>query len=230
MSARADPPRWSSTRADGVFATVRSDGYALVDAFPAEELIDLATFLGEPKSDTRSSGVMLDLAPRNSDAARRNTLSFKHGTAPFPLHTEAAYWSAPPRYLLLLCVNPGRGNRPTLLLRPFDYLDSGTRDLLSDEPWVVTKIRHPFICSIIDNRLEMFRYDPECMRPYIRKSESVEVLGRLIGAEQQNVHWVRDRLLVIDNWQMMHGRGAAQANDPDRVLRRVLVSSHAVGL
>jgi hypothetical protein len=104
MNNFIDPPQWSQQIIDDVFEMLRRDGCALLGDFPSDELLTLARSLGVPKSDTRSADVAQDLVPRTSFASKRNTLSSRYGTAPFPLHTEAAYWSVPPRYLILLWV------------------------------------------------------------------------------------------------------------------------------
>jgi len=38
-----------------------------------------------------------------------------------------------------------------------------------------------------------------------------------------DINWSEGSLLVIDNHRMLHARGKAIRNDPDRVLKRILI-------
>lgn len=223
MNNLGEIPEWSEHASTSLAELLRLQGYALFDEFRSEDLLQLAESLGTPKSDTRSTQAVQSLAPQTSAKSRTNTLSSKYGTGAFPLHTEAAYWPTPPRYLILFCLQPGGGNRPTLLMRPLDVINQATQLALSQELWVVHKTRNPFLCTVFDDRRQLFRYDPECMRPY-RSSAAISLpLDEIMTSALQTIHWSRNRILVLDNWRVMHGRGVAVSDDADRILQRVLV-------
>ena len=92
------------------------DGYWVTHDVNPDALLDLACQLGSPQPDPRDHLLVKDIHPQPKERANPNTLSSRYGLGAFPFHTEAAYLSAPPRFLLLYCVHPGDGARPTLLL------------------------------------------------------------------------------------------------------------------
>src|SRR5436190_12177740 len=55
------------------------------------------------------------LEPREKARATPNTYSGNFGCGEFPLHTDLAHWSVPPRYLLLRCVVGADGVATRLL-------------------------------------------------------------------------------------------------------------------
>jgi len=73
----------------------------------------------------------------------------------------------------------------------------------------------------------MLRFDPNSMKPYLsRFHASREILERCSQeAAVISFDWHPGHALLIDNWRMMHGRGAGRpgANPERRVLERVLV-------
>src|SRR5258708_33000235 len=70
---------------------------------------------GPIRVDRRSPEPVRDIRPQPVHSAKQNTLSSRYGTDAFPFHTDTAHWDQPARYLVLYCVNPGEGNRATLL-------------------------------------------------------------------------------------------------------------------
>lgn len=202
-------------------------GYALLRDFDNSDLLPFAELFGEPKADTRNPAVIRDLRPQLTTTAATNTLSHRYGMGAFPMHTEAAYWREPARYVFLFCVTPGRGRRPTVLLDITPRLSSQEVALLATELWVVGRTRHPFIAPVLDfvRSRPRLRFDLECMKPAQRRSRSEVLLRRLVESEERvQIEWKRHDLLIIDNFRTLHGRGVADAPDPDRHLRRVLVS------
>jgi hypothetical protein len=80
------------------------------------ELLSVAESLGKPVA-IRPRGPTLDtLTPIQRTSAPRNSLSSIYGTGAFPLHTDAAHHRSPPRWALLRCADPGRRDRPTLVV------------------------------------------------------------------------------------------------------------------
>src|SRR4051812_7783605 len=81
-----------------------------------EKLFGLAAGLGVPTA-TRSVGALCDtLLPTEANVAKPCSLSKIHDIGEFPLHNDTAHWLTPCRYVMLECISPGRGGRPTLLM------------------------------------------------------------------------------------------------------------------
>ena len=206
---------------------LKEDGFALVAGVAPSDLLPIAQNLGHPAPDTNDPAVVRDLHPQAASSAAPNTLSGRHGTGAFPFHTETAYWQRPARYVLLYCVNPGAGKRPTLVADVLGKLSPSNIQTLSSELWVVGRRRHPFLASLIENATSglRLRFDTECMRPVDRSALGPTIMARLLERRAPAiVEWKAGDLLILDNFRVVHGRGASAKPDGDRHLRRVLVA------
>jgi L-asparagine oxygenase len=211
-----------------ILASLRADGFATIGSFASERLLPLCRLIGVPRGDVRDPRIVRALQPQPVGAARSNTLSSRYGTGPFPFHTEGAYWLTPPKFVVLYCVNPGGGARPTLLADSDSWqLDDSARGLLENAGWKVTA-RRPFLSSVFDRRGDRVRvrFDQECMVPFTADADSARTLlmQQLEQREGIEIRWSAYDLLVIDNERMLHGRGDTLIPDPDRILHRVLLS------
>jgi alpha-ketoglutarate-dependent taurine dioxygenase len=209
-------------------AQLAHDGYSVIQAVDARDLLNIAAALGRPEPDPRDSVLVKDIRPQPSYAANTNTLSSRYGMGAFPLHTELAYLHQPPRFLLLYCVEPGRGRRTTALL---DGAVLYSRLSVVGRPgtWVVKAGRRPFLCNVLWRRAQHqvgIRYDRECIFPRGRAALAEDHLIRtLIDTSMPvTIEWERRQLVIIDNWRMLHGRSVSKDDDRDRWLQRVLVS------
>lgn len=214
----------------GVSDPIAAHGYTVIEDFDQDQLLAVARLLGIPYGDSRNRTLVRDLHPRASEESPANTLSSRYGTGAFPLHTETAYWRTPARYVLLYCVSPGKGDRPTLLMDLTPKIGPPESADLATELWVVGRMRHPFLAPVLESAgSPRLRFDPECMRPSRHATKTPGILERLLAEDSVvSVEWRRKDLLVIDNYRMLHGRGIGHAPDPDRHLQRVLVQEREV--
>jgi alpha-ketoglutarate-dependent taurine dioxygenase len=208
---------------------LQTNGISIVRGIVATDadLLHIAGWLGAPKAEVRDAVFVKSISPTPSREAPRNTLSEMYGLGQFPLHTDAAYWEAPPRFILFYCIHPGSGQRPTVLVDTRQWrLARPERRALQNEVWVIHRTHKPFLCthSIADGH-GGFRVDYECMRPAVRDctSASKVVASAIAITPKTHVEWQPGDLVVIDNRRMLHGRGKANASDQDRVLKRVLI-------
>ncbi|SRR5260370_849737 len=150
-----------------VTQVLEREGDCVIHDVASDRLLDLAWALGQPEPDPREGVLVKDIRPQPKELANTNTLSSRYGMGAFPFHTEAAYLPTPPRFLLLYCVDPGDGGRPTVLL--------DGRKLLSRMPshhrqgtWLVRAGRRPFLthalCVNPPGEIRI-RYDKECVFP-----------------------------------------------------------------
>lgn len=220
-------PDKPSTLASTLLKDISEQGFYHGKGLSENRLLDLCRLLGRPRGDVRDPRLVRILKPQPVDSAPSNTLSSRYGTGAFPFHTETAYWYRPTRFLVLHCVSPGSGLRPTLLIdsRSFRF-SNRERQILANAAWKVAA-RKTFLCSVFRTSAEKdcLRFDPECMVPFTNNA----ALARLVLLEQLEVcprvsiAWEADDLLVIDNERMLHARGETKVPDLDRALRRVLV-------
>lgn len=202
-------------------------GYSVVMGRTKAAVLDIAAKLGVPLVESRDPSLYRVISPTPREGSRPNTLSSRYGTEPFPFHTDTAYWLDPARYLLLHCRHAGSGGRPTLLIDTFKWrLKHDERALLFRGLWIVGDKR-PFLGTVLTStpRGVRIRYDRDCMRPAAKSGEFASKLlaHKIRSSRVTRLTWRRGMLLILDNYRMLHSRGAASAPDPDRELGRVLV-------
>ncbi len=191
-----------------------------------EQLLALASGLGTPAA-TRSGGGLCDtLLPTEADAAKPRSLSKVHAVGEFPLHNDTAHWLTPCRYVMLACVSPGSGRRPTLLMDTRSLpLNEHQISSLHSTPLRVTNGRNSFFSTILSKARAFVRFDPGCMT-----ATTIDGANALAVLARQNwpgyieaVFWKSGTVLVMDNWRMLHGRGHADCPDSDRKLLRISI-------
>lgn len=191
-----------------------------------EQLLALANGLGTPAA-TRSGGNLCDtLLPTEADAARPRSLSKVHAVGEFPLHNDTAHWLTPCHYVMLACVSPGSGSRPTLLLDTRRLPLNGHQILLlRSTPLRVTNGRNSFFSTILSKARPFVRFDPGCMTATTTNgAKALAVLARQNWPDYiETVQWKTGTVLVMDNWRMLHGRGHADGPDSDRTLLRISI-------
>ena len=199
----------------------------MVENVSADDIPRIASELGEIRVDPRSPDPIRDIRPQMTADAKPNTLSSRYGTSSFPFHTDVAHWHDPARYVLLYCVHPGSGNRPTQLQdsRTWD-LEPGVWRAMLREVWKSGHFR-PHLCTVgtqKDDRIAL-RFDVACMSPMTTKASQVKTCidECLRTSRTIEISWQPRTLLAIDNSRMLHARGESKCSDPDRVLRRALI-------
>lgn len=192
----------------------------------AAEALRFARNLGEPLSGRNGSAVEA-LAPLSVETANPNSLSVLHGLGTFPLHIDGAHCVRPPRFILLACANPGSSPVPTVLSRFRDlHLRDDERRKCESAPFLVRNGRRSFYSSIVDHSRPFVRFDQGCMFPMLVEGEQAIAAVALRAAEcgPTTFHWKANDILVIDNWQVLHGRGLSSAMaSPDRCILRVSI-------
>lgn len=196
-----------------------------------EDLLEQCSRLGSPVASSRHPALVRDIRPQPITSANRNTLSSRYGLGPFPFHTDGAHWWTPPRFLVLYCVSPGEGHRPTHLA---DFARANLTPMegriLCDDIWKVVGVRSPFLCSVgrASKGSIAIRYDAACMEPAGVAGESSQVLADIIRrAARDEIRWSRGDLLVIDNSRMLHARGEPSCPDLGRWHKRILIGEPA---
>lgn len=203
------------------------DGFCLAQGVQETDLLGVVEPLGRIRFDPRSPEPVRTIQPQQAGAAKTNTLSSRYGTGGFPFHTDTAHWKRPARYLLLYCVAPGEGMRPTRLQdsRAWQLTEEET-DLACFLLWAFghrhVRLGHLAVRSA--DRLAV-RYDMDCMRPMTAEAGELKAIlqHRIETTAETRIDWATGTLLAIDNHRIVHARGEAQRPDANRVLKRVLI-------
>jgi alpha-ketoglutarate-dependent taurine dioxygenase len=157
------------------------------------------------------------LVPKDKDATTSNSFSKHHGRSVFPLHTDTAFWTKPARFIVLFARS--KSLTATRIL-PLQH----TRELMvfarRNNPIFLRQTvngpiySHPWIDDLDCCTL----YDPCYMQPVNRAAEEFQAAAFESAAYATRFAWNGTNALVIDNWQVLHGRD--DCNDKDRVLYR----------
>ena len=165
-----------------------------------------------------------ELKPYKRAQAPPNSMSARIGTDAQPIHTDAAFWPRPPRYIALQCINPGEANCPTCIWElDVSALGADQRSTLSKVNWVSSGgSRTPFYCSVLEfeDGVARLRYDPFSMRSICGICHNEVQDAMKVCAQRLDFFWEHRALLVIDNWRHLHARGPGAAHAPSRLLRR----------
>ncbi len=206
-----------------------NDGYTLLPHVRHEDLEYIAQTLGPIEVDKRNPEKIREIRPEPISSASPNTLSSRHGMGSFPFHTDCAHWTRPARYLLLYCINPGSGNRPTLALdtRKWNWSESQER-ALCNEVWK-RALKQPRLCTVAEKTDVglSIRFDEACMKPVTTGAKILltTIRDQVERSPKIPIPWLSGDLLLLDNHRMLHSRGESSTPDPDRLLKRILVGA-----
>jgi alpha-ketoglutarate-dependent taurine dioxygenase len=191
-----------------------------------EDLFRLAAKFGTPVATRTGGGACDTLIPIQGDEAKPKSLSKLHSDREFPLHVDTAHWLTPCRYIILACVYPGGGDRPTFVLDAHSLsLSKQQTCLLRTTPFRVTNGRKSFYSTILSKGRPFVRLDPGCLTA--TSPDGAEVLALLSRNTWPNeieaIRWERGKVLVIDNLRVLHVRGRSDRADSDRKLLRISI-------
>lgn len=160
--------------------------------------------------------------------AAQNTYSGIYGLKAFPFHNDMAHWRRPPRYMMLRCVK-GHESVATFLMDGFAIVaHAGEANLVR----ALVKPRRPLngvlpLLSLFRRQnlddAALIRWDEKFIVP---ASSAGEEGMRLVRKAFANVTETKISLsepgdtLWIDNWRILHARGAVAHDQCDRILER----------
>jgi hypothetical protein len=216
---------------------VAANGWAWIPSISQAQLETGLCSLGPFVSARFGESDAVDLRPYRQDDAPKASMSAVVGSCAQPMHTDAAYYARPPRYIALYCVEKGEAPCPThvwaldwqrlMLERPSILLEPG---------WVSRGGRHaPFYCQILTTTAGgrgFVRFDPICMK-LPRRIGALEAVTETLTryASRTDFYWSRGDAVIVDNWRCLHARGDGAADAPSRRLRRWYIGeSNGLGL
>ena len=187
---------------------LETDGWATLDGRAATEV---ASVLGHRTSEP------MRLEPKDATQARAWSLSGTFGLDAFPWHTDGAISSDPPRWLLLRAVELSDPTRTELLIPPADLLGGLHRTTLRAVDQFGRARYLPAVVPLSDGNFRL-RWDPRTCTP--RTGLAIEDVEG--SAPTVHIEWFAERLLVIDNYKVLHRRPAIH-RQTNRLLERTYV-------
>ena len=115
--------------------------------------------------------------------------------------------------------------RPTELVNLLNSITALEKRVLSSERWKFGSNKSALISPVLSKK--GLRYDPAIMSPSVSKlNRSAAIIERVIqDASEVKFSWRQGVILIIDNHQMLHARGAGILANEGRVIERVLIST-----
>jgi hypothetical protein len=190
------------------------------------QLLEIGWRLGRPVALRNSIDIVQKLVP-SQESRFTNSLSAKYKDGEFPMHMDTAHWLTPCRYVVMGCSKEGERRRDTLLLDMAAIsMTDDDRLLLMSEPFKIVNGRRSFYGTVLAPGRPFIRYDPGCMFPTSdRGKEAMSLFATLVLSEsRESIRWHEGKILVIDNWRVLHGRCSAEGSGSERTISRVLVA------
>jgi hypothetical protein len=212
------------------------NGFALVNAYRPEattmevasalgKIVDIQSILPLSRIPTVQS-----LRPRDTRTVGDNQYSGVYGLRAFPLHTDLAHWTIPPRFFILRCIVPAE-EVCTLLLPWATVMPMlGSIDMRKA---VFTARKKRSGCSGLVRamsrhaREDILRWDSLFLKPLNQPARELDQLLR-------DARWTRSATripllragdtILVDNWRVLHGRDHVPPDCLGRLLERVYLS------
>lgn len=208
-----------SASPQSICAEVRENGFALFRAYQSSSSLEIAESIGLVENP-KDFPIVQALIPKENGGL--NSYSGNFGTGNFPLHTDLAHWSRPPRYLLLYCAVPG--DTVTHLLRCAELISQlGEMALIRS----LVRSRTPLEGRLSLLRLwngEIFRWDSLFLKPANPTAINVFSGVKEVLEDTRHRKVVLEEFghsILIDNWRMLHGRGDVTSASTNRRLDRI---------
>jgi L-asparagine oxygenase len=206
---------------------LRTDGFADLgqidaDVSASEFVTRLAGAIGAvPIAEPERLGTSL------AGSKPLNTYGGNYGQSELPLHTDLAHWYRPPRYVLLRCV-AGSPEVATRLLhfRSLERVMSRTlmrRAMFSPRRRLDGRM---YLLRLVTS--ELFRWDALFLKPQnLAGREFAEFMGSSALTLSTTDIFLAEpgRALLIDNWQVLHGRSAVPTTAANRKLDRTYLDT-----
>lgn len=212
----------------GLSPLLEAHGYAFVSEYlPEKETVEAISQVGNVQR-LAGTNEKQTLTPLESSDSTPNTYSGNYGRGEFPLHTDLAHWSNPPKYLVLRCI-VGAQNVATRLIDSRIIVSAFSRDELRRvlvQPRRAISGRRPLLrlLDTASTETEIFRWDMLFTQP------ATDFSRRVISAIQKFVATLEEKrilllskgdTLIVDNWRMLHGRSSVDQSSIHRKVERV---------
>lgn len=216
------------------------NGFVLVNEYrPEATTMEVASALGkildiESILPLSRIPTVQSLRPRDTRTAGDNQYSGVYGLRAFPLHTDLAHWTIPPRFFMLRCIVPAE-EVCTLILPWATVMPMlGSIDMRKS---VFTARKKRSGCSGLVRAMsrhageDIRRWDSMFLKPLNQPARELDQLLRdarwTQSARRIPLRRTGDTIL-IDNWRVLHGRDPVPPDCTGRRLERVYLSELVV--
>lgn len=191
-----------------------------------DNLLSVAKTLGQIIPSRRNSADLFDtLTVKKKEDANIKSPSSMYGEKIFPFHTDGAFLSDPPKYVILRSPH-SIPNCPTILCTP--KFNSQDKNSLIKNVWLVNGGRGKFYTSVLEdnNNDYRIRFDLGCMRPaLIDFKSSADIMDSAISSSDvQKINWKANQCVIFNNWKLLHSRADA-TNSSNRILQRIWINN-----
>ena len=173
-----------------------------------------------------------DIRPHQQNEAQNGCYSAAFGLSEFPLHTDLAHWTQPPRYALIRC-RKGSPNVFTRLLHYEDAVQAIGLDAFGRAQFRARRPPDGKLLRLLSMKLQSssdlgVRWDPIFIKPM---NDAAARAADVMNAKkwQQGcalsvclIHF--GDTLLIDNWRCLHGRSRVPKHETHRCLERIYLA------
>jgi hypothetical protein len=215
---------------EGIWSALESRGYCVLDGInDTAQHFDLARSLGCIQRDLDGS-LLKRLFLRDSLQARGPSLCSKYGKGAYPFHTDTASWADPIRLLCMRAVD-GDFRRGTRVISGSEFFGAFPESLVRRSCWATMNGRRSFYCGMEwgngPDLCRRYRCDTACMTPI---NEAAKQLSSMLHERSSldigmRIEWQPGRVLILDNWRMLHARCRPVVNEGERVLERIYIKN-----
>lgn len=215
---------------------LKRDGFVLLTNFPPQATtLEVASALGKVVDiqallpDSRIPTVQT-LQPRDAGTVADNQYSGIHGLGAFPLHTDLAHWTIPPRYFILRCIVPAE--EVCTFVLPWEKISPALGAIHMNKAVFATRKRQTgnsgLVCAMSRHEGQTIRrWDSMFLSPVNQSARDLDALLReeswTRSSERIPLRRTGD-MILIDNWRVLHGRDSVPAFSKGRLLERVYLS------
>ena len=217
---------------------LRSQGFLFLPRWRADQnLLSVAQSIGIvlkmpdhlPNSDIPT---VHNIRPHQKSEAQNNKYSAAFGLSEFPLHTDLAHWTLPPRYALIRC----RSGSPRVLTELLHYEDAVQaigEDAFGRAQFRARRPPGGRILRLLSMKLQSssdlgMRWDSIFIKPMNDAAVKVADVMNAKDWQQRCARSVRlihfGDTLLIDNWRCLHGRSRVPIDETHRCLERIYLS------
>ncbi len=201
------------------FTFKNSDNIIETEVKDDNEFIELASSLGNPIKSRKDWKVIDTLISLHSKEVEKDSLSKRYWLESFPIHTDCAYLSIPPKYILLRYIWSIKNPSPTIVI-DFDINKINTKemDFLTRKIRFVKGSKGWFYSPILKDNI--LRYDEEVMRMVsIEDNKMNDMLSRM---KQIKINRYYNKVAIIRNHETLHYRPSINPEEHNkRVLQRI---------
>lgn len=206
---------------------INQKGYFLTNLESQNEFLDVCKKLGSFQTNRNGGEILKRLKPLNKKEAHPNSLSSIHGLNRFPFHTDGAHKLIPPRFLGFRYVGTSNNPEPTLLIDfKSKQLTSAEKYFLNNRIWKINDGFKIFYSPIKNQQRDFIRLDYGCMELVDKREGDQEIMSGIINKfEVIEVSWIKNKIMIVDNWRMMHSRPRINPkNKQNRILERININ------